>query len=190
MTITDKINVLDLLKKTDSVLEGHFKLSSGLHSNRYFQCAKLLQYPDIVEKVATELAKLFTEEIDTVVGPALGGIIIAYEVARALGKKSIFVERKDGIFCLRRGFELSKGEKVLIIEDVITTAKSIKEAVEVVEKLGGNVIGYGCIVDRSQGKTGLNIKSLIRMQVEEFEPDKCPLCKQNIPVTKPGSRNI
>lgn len=188
MNMTEKINVIELLEKTGGMLKGHFELSSGLHSNQYFQCAKLLQYTDIAEKVGTELAKLITEEVDVVVGPALGGMIIAHEVARALNKRSIFVERKDGIMCLRRGFEISKGEKVIIIEDVITTAKSALEAAKVIEELGAEIIGYGCIVDRSQGKTGLNIKSLIQMDPEVYSTENCPMClKGSLPV-KPGSR--
>jgi len=186
--MTEKINVIELLEKTGGMLKGHFELSSGLHSNQYFQCAKLLQYTDIAEKVGTELAKLFTEEVDVVVGPALGGMIIAHEVARALNKRSIFVERKDGTMCLRRGFEISKGEKVIIIEDVITTAKSALEAAKVIEELGAEIVGYGCIVDRSQGQTGHNIKSLIQMDPEVYPPENCPMCiKGSFPV-KPGSR--
>jgi orotate phosphoribosyltransferase len=150
------------------MLKGHFVLSSGFHSNQYFQCAKLLQYPDLAEKVAKELAKQFTEVVDTVIGPALGGIIIAHEVGRALGKKVIFVERKDGELCLRRGFEIATGERIIIIEDVVTTAKSIFETVKVVEEFGGNIVGYGCIIDRSQGKTGLILKSLAKMDPEIY----------------------
>jgi len=188
MEAKEKINVIELLEKTGGMLKGHFELSSGLHSNQYFQCAKLLQFTDIAEKVGTELAKLFTEEVDVVVGPALGGMIIAHEVARAFSKRSIFVERKDGIMCLRRGFEILNGERAIIIEDVITTAKSALEAAKVIEGLGAEIVGYGCIVDRSQGKTGLNIKSLIQMDPEAYPPENCPMCiKGSFPV-KPGSR--
>lgn len=184
----EELNILELLEKTDSIRKGHFELSSGLHSSQYFQCAKLLQHPDLAQIAGIELAKLFDTDIDIVIGPALGGIIIAYEVARAMNKKSIFVERKDGIMCLRRGFEINRGDKVVIIEDVITTAKSAKEAAKVVEEYGGNIVGYGCIVDRSEGKTGLNIKSLIQMSPEIYEPDNCPMCKQGSLAEKPGSR--
>jgi len=186
--MTEKINVIELLEKTVAMLKGHFELSSGLHSNQYFQCAKLLQYTDIAGQVGKALAKLITEDVDVIVGPALGGMIIAHEVARALNKRSIFVERKDGIMCLRRGFEVDKNEKVFIIEDVITTAKSALEAAKVIEELGAKVTGFGCIVDRSQGKTGYNIKSLVQMDPEVFAPDNCPMCKQGSLPVKPGSR--
>lgn len=190
MKTVEKANVIELLEETGGMLKGHFELSSGLHSNRYFQCAKLLQHTGIAEKVGRELAKLITEEVDVVVGPALGGMIIAHEVARALNKRSIFVERKDGIMCLRRGFEISKGEKAVIIEDVITTAKSAQEAAKVIEELGAEITGYGCIVDRSQGKTGLKIESLVQMDPEVYTADNCPLCKQGSKSVKPGSRTI
>ena len=187
--LSDGFDLGELFEKTEGVLKGHFELSSGNHSNQYFQCAKLLQYPQYSEKIGQELAKLFEiNEIDTVVGPALGGIIIAYEVAKALGKKSIFAERKDGNLCLRRGFELAKGERIIIIEDVVTTAKSIFETEKVVQDLGGDVVGYGCIVDRSQGRTGLNLKSIIQMDPVIYPPDECPLCKGGSTPIKPGSR--
>lgn len=190
MKKSDKIksSIIEFLEKTGSIRTGHFELSSGFHSNQYFQCAKLLQYPDIAEQVGHQLAQLFDNKIDAVIGPALGGIIIAYETARALGKKNIFVERKDGNMSLRRGFEISEGEKVIIIEDVITTAKSVKETIEVINKFGAEIVGYGCIVDRSQGKTGLDIKSLIQMTPEIYSPSDCPLCKQGSKPEKPGSR--
>ncbi|EKE03154.1 MAG: hypothetical protein ACD_20C00240G0001 [uncultured bacterium] len=189
MQTIDKIDIIELLIKTDAIRKGHFELSSGLHSSQYFQCAKLLQYPDIAGGVGSRLAQLFdSSKIDLVVGPALGGIIIAHEVGRALNKRTVFAERKDGILCLRRGFEITKGERVIILEDVITTAKSALEAAEVVNELGGEVIGYGCIVDRSEGKTGLNIESLLQMTPEVYDPASCPLCKQGDNAEKPGSR--
>ncbi|OGI03644.1 MAG: orotate phosphoribosyltransferase [Candidatus Melainabacteria bacterium GWF2_32_7] len=188
MQTTDKVNILELLERTDSIRRGHFELSSGLHSSQYFQCAKLLQYPDIAGEVGSRLAQLFDMEIDLVVGPALGGIIIAHEVGRALNKRTIFAERKDGTLCIRRGFEISKGERIIILEDVITTAKSAKETAEIIKEWGGEIVGYGCVVDRSEGKTGLNIKSLLQMTPEVYEPSLCPLCKQGSKAEKPGSR--
>lgn len=183
------INMIDILIKTESLLKGHFELSSGLHSNQYFQCAKLLQYPEYAEKAGKGIAQLFNpKNIDVVLGPALGGLIIGYETARALGKKSIFTERKDGIMTLRRGFSIEKGERVLIIEDVITTAKTTKETIEVVKSLGGEIAGVGCIVDRSKGETDLDIKSLLQIDPEIFTPEECPMCKAGHPVDKPGSR--
>lgn len=183
------MNIKELLINTESLLQGHFELSSGMHSNQYFQCAKLLQYPEYAEKAGTEIAKQFdSEKIDIVLGPALGGLIIGYEVARALGKKSIFTERKDGIMTLRRGFEIKKDDRVLVIEDVITTAKSTRETIEVIKVFGGEVAGIGCIVDRSKGSTGLEIKSLLQIDPELFSPDDCPLCKLGQKAEKPGSR--
>lgn len=183
-----KIDIIELMKKTESLLTGHFELSSGLHSNQYFQCAKLLQYPEYAQLAGQEIAKTIDFEVETVLGPALGGLIIGHEVARALNKKSIFTERKDGEMSLRRGFEINKGEKVLIVEDVITTAKSALEAAKVVESLGGEVVGFACIVDRSQGQTGLKIRSLAQMQPVTFKPVECELCQQGLKAEKPGSR--
>ena len=183
------MTMIDLLIRTESLLKGHFELSSGLHSNQYFQCAKLLQYPEYAEKTGKQLAELFdANKIDAVLGPALGGIIIGYETAKALGKKSIFTERKDGIMTLRRGFHINKGEKVLIIEDVITTAKSTMESIKIIESFGGNIAGIGCIVDRSKRQTALKIESLIQIDPEIYTPEECPMCKLGQSIEKPGSR--
>jgi orotate phosphoribosyltransferase len=179
----------DILKETESMLQGHFELSSGLHSNQYFQCAKLFQYPKTSNILLSQLADKIDYQVDTVIGPAIGGIIVAYEMARILDKKAIFAERKDGTLTLRRGFQILKGERVLIMEDVITTAKSALETAKVVEDLGGIIAGYACIVDRSQGKTGLEIVSLLQPEVLTYKQEDCPLCKQGIIIDKPGSRN-
>ena len=184
-----KIKMIDLLIQTESLLKGHFELSSGLHSSQYFQCAKLLQHPEFAEKAGKEIAALFDGDlIDIVVAPALGGLIIGYEVARALNKKSIFTERKDGVMTLRRGFEIRKGDRVLVMEDVITTAKSTKETIKVIESLGGVIAGIGCIVDRSKGQSGLFIKSLLQFEPEVFSPEECPMCRLGQGIDKPGSR--
>lgn len=183
--------VLELLEKTEGVLHGHFCLTSGLHSDIYFQCAKLYQYPDIVEKIAKKLAETLKEvEFDTIVAPAIGALIIGYETAKQSGKRNLFVERKDGVMQLRRGYQLSKGEKIVIIEDVITTAKTIKETIEATKEYGVEVVAVGCIVDRTCGKTGLNIKSLMQIEPVTYEPENCPLCKQGLPLVKPGSREV
>ncbi len=183
--------VLELLEKTEGVLHGHFCLTSGLHSDIYFQCAKLYQYPDIVEKIAKKLAETLKEvEFDTIVAPAIGALIIGYETAKQSGKRNLFVERKDGVMQLRRGYRLSKGEKIVIIEDVITTAKTIKETIEATKEYGVEVAAVGCIVDRTCGKTGLNIKSLMQIEPVTYEPENCPLCKQGLPLVKPGSREV
>ena len=183
--------VLELLEKTEGVLHGHFCLTSGLHSDIYFQFAKLYQYPDIVEKIAKKLAETLKEvEFDTIVAPAIGALIIGYETAKQSGKRNLFVERKDGVMQLRRGYQLSKGEKIVIIEDVITTAKTIKETIEATKEYGVEVAAVGCIVDRTCGKTGLNIKSLMQIEPVTYEPENCPLCKQGLPLVKPGSREV
>lgn len=183
------MTMIDLLIRTESLLKGHFELSSGLHSNQYFQCAKLLQYPEYAEKTGKQLAELFdANKIDAVLGPALGGIIIGYETAKALGKKSIFTERKDGIMTLKRGFHINKGARVIIIEDVITTAKSTMESIKIIESFGGNIAGIGCIVDRSKGQTALKIESLIQIDPEIYTPEECPMCKLGQSIEKPGSR--
>ncbi|MFA6143139.1 MAG: orotate phosphoribosyltransferase [Candidatus Omnitrophota bacterium] len=188
--MTEK-DVLKIFDKYSALLTGHFKLSSGLHSEKYLQCALVLQYPEAAGLLAKELAKKFAEEkIGVVVGPALGGITIAYEVARALGVRGLFTERQDGKMVLRRGFSVKPGERVLIVEDVITTGLSTKEVIEVVKSLGGQIAGVGSIIDRSSAPIDFSAKfeSLAKIKVETFKEDDCPLCKSNIPITKPGSR--
>ncbi len=182
-------DVLELLESAEGVLHGHFCLTSGLHSNIYFQCAKLYQYPKIVEKLGKMLAeKLKDVEFDTIVAPAIGAVIIGYETAKQSGKRNLFVERKDGEMQLRRGYTLQRGERVVIIEDVITTARTIKETKEAIKDFGCEIAAVGCIVDRTDGKTEFNIKSLLQMSPVVYEPDNCPLCKENVPLVKPGSR--
>lgn len=177
------------LKDAKCMLRGHFCLTSGLHSDVYFQCAKLYENPKKVELLAKELSsKLQVQSIDTVVSPAIGGIIFGYELAKQLGKRNLFVERKDGKMQLRRGFELKKGERVLIVEDVVTTAKTIRETIEVLENFDVEIIGYACIIDRTKGKTRFEFKSLLKKDPNVYEPDDCPLCKENMPIDKPGSR--
>ncbi len=181
--------VLNLLEEAQGVLHGHFCLTSGLHSNIYFQCAKLYQYPEITEKLGKMLAeKLSDVEFDTIVAPAIGAVIIGYETAKNAKKRNLFVERKDGIMQLRRGYSLHKGEKVVIIEDVITTARTIKETMEAIKEYEPEVVAVGCIVDRTKGLTPYNIKSLMQIDPVVYEPDNCPLCKEGIPLVKPGSR--
>ncbi len=181
--------VLELLESAEGVLKGHFCLTSGLHSDIYFQCAKLYQYPQIVEKIAKMIAeKLKDVEFDTVVAPAIGALIIGYETAKQSGKRNLFVERKDGVMQLRRGYTLKKGEKVVIMEDVITTAKTIHETIEALKEFEVEIAAVGCIVDRTCGKTGLNIKSLLQIEPVTYDPENCPLCKEGLPLVKPGSR--
>lgn len=181
--------VLELLESAEGVLKGHFCLTSGLHSDIYFQCAKLYQYPEIVEKIAKRIAEQLKDvEFDTVVAPAIGALIIGYETAKQSGKRNLFVERKDGEMQLRRGYTLKKGEKVVIMEDVITTAKTIYETIDALKEYEVEIAAVGCIVDRTCGKTGLNIKSLLQIDPVTYDPDNCPLCKEGIPLVKPGSR--
>jgi len=181
--------VLNLLEKAEGVLHGHFCLTSGLHSDIYFQCAKLYQYPDITEQLGKKLAnQLENVEFDTIVAPAIGAVIIGYETAKQAKKRNLFVERKDGVMQLRRGYSLKKGERVVIIEDVITTARTIKETIEAIKDYEVEIAAVGCIVDRTKGQTPYNIKSLMQIDPVTYEPDNCPLCKEGIPVVKPGSR--
>ncbi|KNZ42129.1 orotate phosphoribosyltransferase [Acetobacterium bakii] len=184
--------VLDILKSTDAFLEGHFLLSSGKHSDQYVQCAKVLRFPDEAAKVlAPVVEQLKALDIDKVVGPAMGGVIVSYEIGRQLGKESIFTERKDGEMELRRGFEIKPGEKVIITEDVVTTGKSTIETKKVLEAMGAEVLGVACIADRRAAGVEINmpIYSAIKLEITAWEPDECPICKAGkIPVVKPGSR--
>ena len=189
--MTNTVDVKELLLKAQGLLSGHFCLTSGLHSDTYFQCAKLYQYPDIVETLAKELAyKLEGIEFDTIVAPAIGAVIFGYEVAKQSKKRNLFVERKDGIMQLRRGYELKKGEKVVIIEDVITTARTIFETKDAIKEFDCEVVGVGCIVDRTQGKMNneFQIYSLLQSSPVTYDPSDCPLCKAGIELIKPGSR--
>ena len=180
---------LELLEKTEGVLRGHFCLTSGLHSDIYFQCAKLYQYPEYTEKIAKYIVEsLKGVEFDTIVSPAIGAVIIGYEVAKQAGKRNLFVERNNGTMQLRRGYTLKKGERVVIIEDVITTARTINETIEAIKEFEPDIVAVGCIVDRTCGKTGLNIKSVLQIEPVTYEPENCPLCKAGIPIVKPGSR--
>lgn len=190
--------ILEIFQKCGALLSGHFRLSSGLHSGKYLQCALVLQYPSLAEKLCSQLAsrfKLRGSKIDAVVSPAIGGIIVGQEVAKVLGCRALFCEREEGKMKLRRGFEIGKGERVLIVEDVITTGGSVKEIVEIVKGMGGEVEGIGAIVDRSQpsfsdelATLNLPLKSLLRINIETYSARDCPICKQGIPLEKPGSR--
>ncbi|MBI4335839.1 MAG: orotate phosphoribosyltransferase [Candidatus Omnitrophica bacterium] len=185
--------ILKIFKKTNALLKGHFKLSSGLHSEGYFQCALLLQHPKYAKMFCRSLANKFRRLRPAVVaGPAIGGIIVSYEVANALGCRSIFMERENDIMTLRRGFDIKKGERVLIVEDVITTGGSTREVMEVVRKKGGRVAGIGSIVDRSCGELdfGVEFISLIKININTYKQEECPLCKKGIQLVKPGSRKI
>ena len=179
------------LQETGALLEGHFQLSSGLHSNRYVQCARMLQYPEHASGACRELASRISQPVDVVVGPALGGVIVSYEIARFLGVRALFTERHDGRMKLRRGFAMIPGERVLVVEDVVTTGLSAREAAEAVRAQGGEVIAFASLVDRSAGKAdfGLPFYALMALEFTAHEPEQCPGCAAGLPIVKPGSRN-
>lgn len=178
-----------LLTEFNGLLSGHFCLTSGLHSDTYFQCAKLYEHPEVVARLGKDLAKkLEGIEFDTIISPAIGAIIMGFETAKQAGKRFLFVERKDGVLQLRRDYKLKKGEKVIIVEDVITTARTIKETIEAIKEFEAELIGVACIVDRTKGQTDYNITSLLQADPVTYEPENCPLCKAGVPLVKPGSR--
>ena len=183
--------MIEILKETDALLEGHFLLSSGKHSNRYVQCAKVLRYPDKAEKILKPVAEKLKEmDIDVLVGPAMGGIIVAYELGRQLGLEAIFTERVDNIMALRRGFEIKEGSKVVICEDVVTTGKSSMEVKELLESMGAKVLAIASIIDRTSSKLELDVISSLRVDIDTYDKEDCPLCKAGIEVVKPGSRKF
>ncbi len=182
-------NIEQLLEENNGLLRGHFCLTSGLHSDTYFQCAKLYENPKVVETLGSELAKkLGKVEFDTIVSPAIGAMIIGYETAKQASKRFLFVERKDGVLQLRRDYKLTKGEKVIILEDVITTARTINETKEAIKDFEPEIIGVASIVDRTNGKTGYDITSLMQVSPVTYNPEECPLCAEGVELVKPGSR--
>jgi orotate phosphoribosyltransferase len=187
----NKDTVLDIFRKTGVMLNGHFLLTSGKHSDRYMQCAKLFEYPDISEKFCSEIAEEFKEAgINLVIGPALGGVIMSFDVARLMKVRNIFAERENGAMTIRRGFEIPRDAKVLVVEDVITTGGSVQEVVNLVKEAGATVCGVAVIVDRSAGKAdfGCKLYSCIQMDIQAYPPDDCPVCAKGLPLVKPGSR--
>ncbi|SHH62817.1 orotate phosphoribosyltransferase [Desulfosporosinus lacus] len=184
---------LDIFRKSEALLDGHFLLTSGKHSAQYMQCAQVLQYPDRAAILAEGLASQFRDMgVQTVIGPATGGILVAHEVAKALGVRSLFTERENGIMRLRRGFTISPGERVLVVEDVITTGGSVREVLTVVQEFGATAVGVGVLVDRTGGQVdfGLPQCSIIQLNIQAFEAQECPLCAKGTPAVKPGSRKI
>jgi len=191
----DREALLDLFRRSGALLEGHFRLSSGLHSPGYLQCALVLQHPEHAATLGAALAgRARALRPTTVLSPALGGLIIGHEVARGLGVRAIFVEREDGVFILRRGFTLSESERVLVVEDVVTTGGSTRETMQAARAAGAQVVGAASIVDRSGGAArtvlGVPLFSLFEMSLPTYEPASCPLCTRGIPVAKPGSRPV
>jgi orotate phosphoribosyltransferase len=191
--IDNEDRLLTIFQETGALLEGHFQLTSGLHSPRYLQCALVLQYPEYAEFVGRALAEKFSDDrVDVVVAPAIGGIIVAHETARAIGARALFTEREAGTMTLRRGFRLIRGERVLVVEDVVTTGGSTRETIEAVVEADGVVIGAGSIVDRSGGAADVGVRrqSLLTLEVASYEPSACPLCNEGVPAIKPGSRGF
>lgn len=189
----DSGSLLDAMREQEALLEGHFLLSSGLHSDRYFQCARFLQHPELAGKAAATLARTLSKlEPELVVGPAMGAVTFSYEVGRALGLRAFWTERQDGLMCVRRGFAVKPGERIVVVEDVLTTGGSAREVVRVLEDLGGKVVGAACLVNRSGGNPfeDLNIPlvALADVQARSWNAKECPMCATGDPVVKPGSR--
>lgn len=186
----EKEKILNIFKETKALLDGHFQLTSGLHSRQYFQCAKALQYPKHMEALCGLIVANFrNQKIDAVISPAIGGIIVGQEVGRQLVARTMFAERKDGMLQLRRGFEIQSGEKILVCEDVTTTGGSAQEVIDIVKMYKGEVVGVGTIVDRSGGKVSFpNFFSTLSVDVITYQPIECPMCANGVPIDKPGSR--
>lgn len=185
--------VEEILKDCGVLQKGHFVLTSGKHSEEYMQCARVFQYP----KHTTELSKMIADnfknqDIDLVVGPAVGGIILAYQVASELGVLNVFAERENGKMTLRRGFDIKEGQRVLVVEDVITTGGSVKEVIDLAKDRGAEVVGVASLVNRSAGNIQFEepLYSLYKVEITTYSPEDCPLCEKEIPITKPGSRNL
>ena len=188
----DRNQIEAAFKKCGAFLQGHFQLSSGLHSPGYLQCALVCQDPAVCAQLCEELAKPFRGvRVDAVIGPAMGGIVLAYELARALGSRGFFTERgDDGRMTLRRGFALNRGERVIIVEDVMTTGGSAAELIEIAEAAGAEVVGVVALVDRGGAKRfeGRRVAFALQVELPTYQPEECPLCKQGVPLVKPGSR--
>jgi len=186
------MSLLTLFIESGALLQGHFQLSSGLHSDQYMQCALLLSDPERAGALGENLAALQEPKPDLIVSPAMGGLIIGHEVARALKLRAYFAERENGVMTLRRGFSLKPGEKVVVVEDVITTGKSSAEVISLIEALGAKVIGALSIVNRCAGKLDLGVpaKSLLQLPLAAYAAAQCPLCAKSLPLVKPGSRTI
>jgi orotate phosphoribosyltransferase len=185
--------LLDLFRRSGALLDGHFRLSSGLHSTGYLQCALVLQHPAFAESLGADIASHVRPLGATVVlSPALGGVVIGQEVGRALGVRAIFAERQDGLLTLRRGFSLSETDRVLVVEDVLTTGGSTRETIQVAVAAGGRVVGAASIVDRSGGAARFDVPfhAVLSVELPTYQPEACPLCAKGVPLVKPGSRAV
>ena len=184
--------ILEIFREAGALLEGHFLLSSGLHSPKYLQCALMLQDPTKAERLCRQLARAFADDpIDLVLGPAMGGIIVAHELARALGARAIFAERENDKMTLRRGFSIGRGQRVLLAEDVVTTGGSLREVLQLARSAGADVLGIAALVDRTSGRDpefGMPLVALVKLDVPTYLPEECPMCREGVPLTKPGSR--
>ncbi len=184
--------ILQLFQKRGALLEGHFKLTSGRHAGQYMQCAKIMQYPEDLAVLCRQLAEEFADmDINMVAGPAMGAIIMSYEMARALGVTAVFAEREEDIMRFRR-FQVGPGDKVLVVEDVVTTGGSLRDVIKAVQDCGAEVVAAGSLVDRSNGQVdfGMPFHALLQVNIDNFDADNCPLCRKNLPLVKPGSRKI
>ena len=182
--------IIKVFEQTGVILRGHFRLTSGRHSDMFLQCSQVMQYPSHASKICAELARLFKDtEVDLVAGPAMGGIVLAYEVARALGARTIFAERENGKMAFRRGFAIRPGEAVLLVEDAVSTGGSVNEVAEAVAQAGGRIVGIGALVDRSGGKVsfGVPFRPLIAMDIKSYSPAECAMCRDGAPLTLPKS---
>ncbi len=182
-------DVMKMLEETQAVLHGHFLLTSGLHSPMYVEKFNVLQHPKYTEKLCQEIARRYADaNVEIVVGPVTGGILLSHEVGKALGTRAIFTERENGKMTLKRGFHIEPGMRVLVVEDIVTTGGSVREVMDVVKEQGGELVGVGLLVDRSGGKVdfGIRTEALLHLDVETFSPDDCPLCKEGKPFTKRG----
>jgi orotate phosphoribosyltransferase len=185
--------IISIFKKTGAFLEGHFLLSSGLHSPQYVEKFRVLEYPKYTELLCKEISSNFEgDNVELVIGPMTGGIVLAHEVAKNLGTRSMFTERVDGIMSLRRGFSFPPKTRILVVEDIITTGGSVSEVIKIIEKLDGIIAGVGFLVDRSNGRANFGVKQipLIKLDIVTYTQDECPLCKQGIELVKPGSKKI
>ena len=185
--------VLELFKDCGALLEGHFKLTSGNHSDRYLEKFAVLQHPTLTSELCAEFARRFAEDdVQLVVGPATGGIILAFETARQLGVRAIFTEREEGRMQFRRGFSFAPGERILIVEDIVTTGGSVLEVIDAVRERAGEIVGIGLLADRSGGKVdfGYRTEALMQLDIAAWPPAECPLCRQGVPFTERGSRGL
>ena len=186
--------ILDRFREAGALLEGHFRLTSGRHSPAYLQCALVLQHPDLAEDLCSRLARAFVDDgVATVLAPAIGWIIVAHEVARALGARAVFAEREDGRMTLRRGFALGRGERVLCVEDVVTTGGSLREVQQLAADAGADVVAVAALVDRTAGRDlgfGMPLTALVEIEVPTYVPEDCPQCREGLPIVKPGSRDV